>query len=145
MNVCRRNKVVRAKSDRKNRVIIKYLINFVGVSMETDVRPVTWLARFSKKKKKKIIWCYKMSWLCLCTLFFSIPTKKINILIFRNGPLWWQALYAIIWWHRGSPGCLLRLWVRTVMSGSKASKRLCWCMLVSCTYLDELNTFRVAK
>ena len=33
-------KAVRAKSDRKDRVLIKYLINFVGVSMEMGIRPV---------------------------------------------------------------------------------------------------------
>ena len=44
-------KVVRAKSDRKNRVLIKYLINFVGVSMETGIRPAIWLAEFSKMEK----------------------------------------------------------------------------------------------
>ena len=35
------------------------VINIVGVSMETGIRPEVWLARFSKMEKKKIIWYKK--------------------------------------------------------------------------------------
>ena len=34
-----------------NPALIKYLSNFVGISMETDIRPVIWLAKFLKWKE----------------------------------------------------------------------------------------------
>ena len=64
-------KAARVKSDRKNRV----LINFVGISMETGIRPEMWLAQFSKmvnSAKNELIMP------SMCFAFLSLFQPKVN-------------------------------------------------------------------
>ena len=70
-------KVYRAKSDRKMTVLIKYLINFVGISMETSIRPVIWLAEFLKMEK--ILYGTTKLANYGCALYsFQFQGKKLN-------------------------------------------------------------------
>ena len=73
-------KVVRAKSDRKNRVLIKYLINFVGVSMETGIRPAIWLVEFSKMEKN-LYGTTKWAKHAYVLSFSQFPSKKLIIFV----------------------------------------------------------------
>ena len=60
------------------------MINFVGVSMETDIRPVIWLAEFLKTKK---ILYDAIKWPDFaCVVYFSqFSTKKLIFLMKKMG------------------------------------------------------------
>ena len=84
----RRNGIL--KQLEQNR--IEYLINFIGISIEMGIRPVIWLAEFSKIEKK-LYGAIKWADYAYVLYFSQFPAKKLIYFIVKMGLyIWWQAL-----------------------------------------------------